>query len=127
MINEWEIDFNTKVIVSQEDVDDIICTALEGGITYWCDRARVDGDYRGTYASDQVSRGGGLFLHDSEENEEIYLNLENFLIGLHNYLETDSKILVYKDGHLVVDTCQVDADIADQIIQLAIFGEVIYG
>ena len=127
MINEWQIDFNAKVIVSQEDIDDILCTAFEGGITYWCDRARVDGDYRGTYASEQVSRGGGVFLHDFEENEEIYLNMDNFLIGLHKYLETDSKILVYSDGSLVIDTCQVDADVADQIVQFAIFGEVIYG
>lgn len=26
-----------RVIVTEEDVDDIMCSALEGGITYWCD------------------------------------------------------------------------------------------
>lgn len=35
-----------RVIVTEEDVDDIMCSALEGGITYWCDSARVQKDKR---------------------------------------------------------------------------------
>ena len=30
--------------VLDEDIDDIMCTALEGGITYWCNRAEIVGD-----------------------------------------------------------------------------------
>lgn len=26
-----------SVNVSEQDIDDILCTAFEGGITYWCD------------------------------------------------------------------------------------------
>ena len=33
-----------RVVVTEEDVDDIMCSALEGGITYWCDSARVQKD-----------------------------------------------------------------------------------
>ena len=28
------------VVVTPEDIDDIMCAALEGGITYWCNRAK---------------------------------------------------------------------------------------
>lgn len=29
-----------SVNVSEQDIDDILCTAFEGGITYWCDSVR---------------------------------------------------------------------------------------
>jgi hypothetical protein len=123
MINEYEIKIEASVIVSAQDIDDIITTALEGGITYWCGCAKVDGEYLGTWASEQVSRGGILKLYDDDEEEWLELTKDNFLIGLKLYLEKDNSILNGKE----IDTCQVDADIADQIIQYAIFGEVIYG
>lgn len=34
-----------EIVLTQEDIDDIMCGALEGGITYWCDEAKVVGDY----------------------------------------------------------------------------------
>ena len=43
-----------------------MATALDGGITYWCNKAEVIGGYLGEYASDQISRGGKLKLYDYE-------------------------------------------------------------
>ena len=51
-----------EVNLSQQDIDDIMVTALEGGINYWCRRAKVVGEYLGEAASDQISRGGSLIL-----------------------------------------------------------------
>ena len=53
-------------VVTDQDIDDIMSAVLDGGITYWCCRAEVVGDYLGEYASEQISRGGTLRLHDSE-------------------------------------------------------------
>ena len=55
------------VRVRNEDIDDIMVSALEGGINYWCRKAEVKGGYLGEYASDQISRGGELILHDTED------------------------------------------------------------
>ncbi len=55
-----ELNINYKVEFDNECIDDIMATALEGGITYWCDDAEVVGDYLGEYASEQISRGGTL-------------------------------------------------------------------
>ena len=33
-----------RVIVTEEDVDDIMCSALEGGVVYWCNAAKVPAD-----------------------------------------------------------------------------------
>ena len=40
-------------------------TALEGGINYWCRRAKVVGEYLGEAAIDQISRGGSLILQET--------------------------------------------------------------
>ena len=123
MINEWEIKTEISVIVSGQDIDDILCTAFEGGINYWCGGVKVVGEYLGEYASDQISRGGTLKLFIEDEEEWAELTMDNLLIGVSKYLQKDTTI-IYK-GEL--DTCQIDADIADQIIQYALFGDVIYG
>lgn len=112
--------------ITQEDIDDIMCCALEGGITYWCFRAEVVGEYRGEYASEQISRGGMLKLYDSENGEKYWLTLDGFLDGVKLWFEQglDASGCVH-DGK--IDTCDIDAEAADQIVQLALFKEVIYG
>lgn len=39
-----ELNINYKVEFDNECIDDIMATALEGGITYWCDDAEVVGE-----------------------------------------------------------------------------------
>lgn len=64
--NKEIMNIELKVVVNDEDIDDIMAGALEGGINYWCDEAKVVGNYLGEYASEQISRGGQLKLHDFE-------------------------------------------------------------
>ena len=123
--------FNIEVIrnvnVTEEDIDDIMCSALEGGITYWCYKAKVVGDYLGEYASEQISRGGALKLYDSENGDIHDLTLEKLLNGIKLAINGN----YYADYEWCygdkLDTCQVDAEVADCIVQLALFGEVVYG
>ncbi len=112
------------VNLTMQDIDDIMCAALEGGINYWCSEAEVDGDYLGEYASEQISRNGTLKLHDSEEDKVYELTLEKFCQGFRLYLEQGCHIAIEDNA---VDTCDIDANDADCIIQLGLFGEVVYG
>lgn len=116
----------SDIVVTDQDIDDIVACAFEGGITYWCDEAKVIGDYLGEYASDQISRGGKVLLYDYEAEEEHLLTKEKFLDGFKKYAKENMDIFEHKDGKMVTDTCLVDAAIADMIIQYALFGEVIY-
>lgn len=121
------ISISKRINVTAEDIDDIMCSALEGGITYWCYKAEVVGKYLGEYASEQISRGGTLKLYDCEENEVYELTLEKLLKGIQlavegNYYEDYEWVL--GDG---LDVCQVDAEVADVIIQLALFDDVVFG
>lgn len=126
-MEDYFVTVEKKINVTQQDIDDIMATALEGGITYWCNKATVVGDYLGEYASEQISRGGTLILHDAEEDYEYVLNIDNFLEGLQQAIEDHW----FEDYEWYIgnelDTCNVDAEVADVIIQLALFGDIIYG
>lgn len=112
-----------KVKCTQENIDDIMSMALEGGITYWCGQAKVKGKYLGDYGSEQISRGGTLYLYDNEDDSEYELTPEKFTAGLSLFLQENSSFIV--NGEL--DVCQMDAADADTIIQYALFREIVYG
>lgn len=65
----------------------IICSALEGGINYWCDNIKVIGNYIGDYGHEQISRGGRLLLYDLEGEQELLLTKKKFLDGFMKYLK----------------------------------------
>jgi len=112
------------VELTQQDIDDIMCAALDGGICYWCGTAEVVGDYLGEYASEQISRGGVLRLHDAESNDSWELTRAKFLDGLKLYFEQGCDVRI-EDQRL--DPCDIDSDAADCIIQYALFGKLVFG
>lgn len=113
-----------EVNLTQQDIDDIMVTALEGGINYWCRKAEVLGEYLGQAASDQISRGGILILHDAESAQSWDLTLGKFLNGVKLYFEHGCHVQVEDNN---IDAGDIDASDADCIIQLAIFEEVVFG
>ena len=123
------------VTVQNEDIDDIMVSALEGGINYWCKKAEVAGNYFGEYASDQISRGGELILHDMEENKTYTVSKEKFIEGLKKYITAGNTECIVREtddygiytGKLSIEAGNIDALAADCIIQYAVFGDVIYG
>lgn len=113
-------------VVSDGDIDDIMSAALDGGITYWCGRAEVVGEYLGEYASEQISRGGTLKLYDIEEPKTVYeLTLDKFLNGLRLWIENERAFQLTEAGRL--DIGQIDAAAADTIVQYALFCDIVYG
>lgn len=111
--------------VTQQDIDDIMVSVLEGGINYWCRKAEVvGGKYLGEYASDQISRGGSLMLYDIESSDKWELTLEKFLAGLKMYVENGGAGCVWDEA---IDTGEIDGCAADNIVQYALFGELVFG
>ena len=126
-MEKFKINIATELTVTQEDIDDIMCTALEGGINYWCDKATVIGNYLSEFASEQIARGGTLKLHDAEDEKNYLLTRDGLLNGIKMAVEHGYyKSYGWCDGHYL-DTCNVDADVADVIVQLALFEDVVYG
>ena len=134
-VKEDTISITKELKITNEDIDDIVSTALEGGINYWCSKASVIGEYLGEYASDQISRGGELILKLREpvegEPDEYVLSREKLLNGIKAYLLNPNKpyniIGLLDKGELYLETANVDAEVADMIIQYAIFNEIVFG
>lgn len=126
-MKKYEVKVEIRVELTQENIDDIMVAALEGGITYWCSEASPEGgELLEEYPSEQISRGGALLLYDFEEEAYHRLDLEKFLKGFKLWVENGGdEYGAIEDGK--VDCCNIDADCADAIIQYALFGEVIYG
>lgn len=106
--------------ITQQDIDDIMSTALEGGINYWCCKAEVlESQYYGEYASDQISRGGSLRLYDAESDDTWVLNLDNLMSGIIKAIES---------GYVSSDDLDDwDAADADAAVQCALFGDLVFG
>ena len=130
--NDFEVHAELVVRLTGQDVDDIMLSALEGGIYYWCDRVTVEGQYLGEYASEQISRGGTLNVHvrepfDEHDTEWYELDIEKFTQGFLLWLENGGDRYGAVSGNGKVDCGEIDAECADAIIQYALFGEVVYG
>lgn len=128
MSKKYNIKAERKVTLTTQDIDDIMVGALEGGINYWCSEAEVVEEKRvADWGHEQIARGGVLLIHDIEDPDETWeLDLEKFLNGFKLWLENggDEYGAVQKDG--TVDCCQIDAACADEIVQYALFGELVF-
>ena len=95
-------------------------------------RVVVQGKYLGEYASDQISRGGQLAVwleEPFEDDKTCYmLDLDKFLAGFKQWLENcyaNCDVVDSTDGS--VDCGQIDATCADEIVQHALFGDLVFG
>jgi hypothetical protein len=128
--------------MNQDFVDDVMCDAFEGGINYWCGGAevqeKIDGesDYKGQpYIHGVISREGTIrvlvepFEDDCKMSEEYpeyaeyILTLPKFVKGYRKYAEW----AMQKNKEVYTDPAYIDAEIADIIIQFALFDEIVFG
>jgi hypothetical protein len=126
-----DIKFNMEVecILTKQDIDDLMCTALEGGINYWCSEvivlnATADKTLH-KYASTLFSEGFDLELIDADDDtdkpESWILTLDKFISGV------KQAMIMY--GYTSIEGLMdnQDAEIADAIIQFALFNEIVFG
>lgn len=128
-----EHEIKVSYYLTDDDLENIIITALEGGIGYWAclDNSIVEppewGDWSkqpagmptAEYAWKILQDGGILhFLDEEDDGAEYFLDLQSLFCGI-------GKAIAAKDWDGDMD--KLDALLADAIIQYAIFGSVIYG
>ena len=136
-----EHSFEMKVTVTTEDIIDFL--SMEGnGFDYWAEICTEDQDYKDAsirlfrkmrdakkkpaalcyeeVLAEILEGGGKLTIYDREEDKDHELTLEGLLDGFKLYAES-----VYRKGSIGLD--DMDAIVADQILQMAVFKEIIYG
>lgn len=119
--------------VTDRDIDNIVKMA-EIGTKHWCDTAhwckevifhgpRYDGS-----VAEQMIHGGLVKLHSKIGDRDHYLTHAELIYGLQQYLKnpTDGDFLEFADHELYLDTSRIDENIADAIIQYALFDRILY-
>lgn len=113
------------VEITEEQIKDVLVTALEGGSNYWyeLDIKAPKGTPYEDYITQQVISGESIPVYDIEDEDEDrvplgFINLENMERGF--YLYSKDRDLVYLlDGG--------DAEDADMWFQFTVMGEIVYG
>ncbi len=119
--------------LTDQNAEDIIDTASYGGITYWAAQptaaefaSRPEGK-TWTIVEDDEDRA--VFHLDANDVRVAYsrlLDLDQSLVGpmIHGYIIDSYRNRTVEDG---IDCGDIDADAADAIVQVACFGELVYG
>ena len=134
----------TKILVTYQDLADIITIAFYGGLN-WCERAYPkDGHWMGN-PGNHILNGGVIILCDIDGEERYELNKFKLLRGITGlieednwdlsqlgfknedayYVDADNTQCVLRAGHCL-ETGDIDADIADLIVQYGIFGKQVF-
>ena len=126
-MSQHEIKVSESFCFTDQDMEDIMVTALEGGIGYWACLDNTLPEWDGqpsdtptaVWAWKILSEGGTLHFQDAEDDEEKWeLTLQKLYCGIAQTIQE-----TYWDG----DMDCIDAEVADSIIQYALFGELVYG
>ena len=137
--------------ITQEDVVDILSSAMHG-IGYWGRivpnseqykeakkwiRENEEPDYEICYEeviAQMLFDGKSVTVQEIEDDKESWLSLSNLSYGIQKafqegYYSSYNWLVPDGDGfgkwHL--ETSQIDAEVADVIIQLSVLGEIVYG
>ena len=149
-----EINPQITIKITKEDIVDILSSAI-GGIGYWGEIVPNDRQYEETkrwllenaepdYDDGEICYeeviaqilfdGKSVTVRDGEDDKESWLSLSNLAQGIQTafregYYSSYNWLVPDGDGfgewHL--ETSQIDAEVADAIIQLAVLGEIVYG
>jgi len=131
--DQWNDGYLGASVKMEQDefLADVICTAVEGGIQYWALATGYEWEFRSMghkldYASVVV------MPTDDDRNEQYSITMDSIREALERIARpvpgmsiADRKAIL--GSWAVLDAGDIDADLADQIVQVACFGEVIYG
>lgn len=124
----WKVEIPMEF--SSNDIENIIVGAIEGGIGYWAHTIGntkgengmpivadiPDGEALSIHVSNQLQEGKEIYMVDSE-GDHFVLTMDLLLNGikLHHIRRPDT------------DKENYDAEDYDCIVQLAVFGKLVYG
>lgn len=132
---KYEVPVLMKYTLTEEDIENLMCSALCGGIGYWAvldnstpEFERMPEDERiDTWTAKLLMDGETICFLDAEDHEVMWtLRMNMLLNGIRLYIEKGyDRWGAFSNGE--VEMGQVDAEAADMIVQLALFGEILYG
>ena len=119
-----------NIAVPAERINDMLCSALEGGSVYWAVRCSVlNDDYKGQEYAHQVPMAGGtvFVFYDPDENGHLP-HLEKATLDRASIDKGMAVFQTVAKGRHLVDLLNEndDAETGDVFLQCCLFGEVVY-
>lgn len=116
-MRDFTIKSTTKV--TQEDLDNIIDSAV-AWCSYWCDLMEIGKKptEKITAMSEVITRGGTLVFHIDEPYETG---------GKTKFTLTAPKMVKALEKYGEFDFEDFDGPMSDAVLQIALFGEIVYG
>lgn len=123
---DHEIHVTSKYFYTDDDMENIVVTAIEGGIGYWAclDNTGVDWEEKEKYVPVSVwcwkllKEGKVLHFLKEDGDDEFYFGMENLHSGIG---------LAIQEGYWSGDMDDLDGNSADAIFQFGLFDELVYG
>ena len=122
---------NHRIEISDELIENILCSAFEGGITYWAnnvschdnDDMKKVGGWKSRYLTRTKLKNAKLIIH-TISGGEVAMTKKSIIDALQK-MDTPEYSYTKALGRILSE--QYDADDADIVVQTACFGEVVYG
>ena len=123
---------NRRIEISDELIEYILCSAFEGGITYWAnnisckdnkDMKKVGG-WKHEYLTKTKLKDAVMYIHESETEEKHPITKKSIIDALQKMDAPEYKYTKALNRLLYGGW---DASDADVLVQTACFGEVVYG
>lgn len=126
-MTDHEIKITTTYVYTDDDMENICITALEGGINYWARLDNTGADWedkpKGVPTSvwfyKLLKQNKAVRFYDAKDDEE------SWLFDMATLYDGIAKAIMEKAWDGDIDT--IDAEVADMIFQYGLFDEVVYG
>ena len=122
---------NRRIEISDELIEHILCSAFEGGITYWANNISCEdnkdmkkvGGWKHEYLTRTKKKDAVMYIHDAETEDKYPITKKSIIDALQK-MDTPEYKYTKALGRILDET--YDADDTDIVVQTACFGEVVY-
>ena len=118
------------IVITDELIENLLCTAFEGGSTYWAENISCEdiedmkkvGGYKSEYLTKTKKDNAVMYIHVEDDKHPI---TKKSIIDALQKMD-NPKYKCTKALSRIINE-EYDADDADVVLQTACFGQVIYG
>ena len=122
---------NRRLEISDELIEFILCSAFEGGSTYWATNVSCEdkedmkkvGGYKSEYLTKTKKKDAVMFIHTIEDDKHPIT--KKSIIDALQKMDDPENGCTQSLGRILDET--YDAGDTDLVLQMACFGEVVYG
>ena len=119
--------FSVEVIVDDDKIDNLLCSAFEGGSNYWASSAKAGRKPKeeAEWLHEWPLKGGSFIIYDAEEDKHYEIGREELHKGLKAMSEWGEEEGRHHFANIIKD--EIDSDTGDAFLQACCFGKLIYG